>query len=165
MALRSTLASGLSTGSSSGSDKVCVGYYAGCTSTGPDQAVQAKYGNDDVLHGLEQPFRRQDEQTAGFSPEGDIMILPPTTYRAPPKEAAKEVRSLNSTPTQRPDSHHSCSRSPRFREHISEVENPSSSPNDPRASAMDSPTLGRPPVPPPNASLADQVRRRQHLLS
>lgn len=103
----------------------------------------------------------------GLRAEGGPMILPAAVYRRP---RAEETPMLDSTPVERQTSPSSGSRSPRFHEHLSELEDtrsPSMSTQSHRAPSVivDSPTLGRQAQPMPRMSLTEQVRRKKHLMS
>ena len=109
-----------------------------------------------------QPYSTQQAATPDVRAEGGPMILPSLAYQQRPKPSPK---GSISTQIMRPSSSESGSRSPRFHEHLHERNGCSSRPRDNRgALANDSPTLGRLPAPGSNASLADDIRHRQHLM-
>ena len=129
-----------------------VGFYRGFDNS------YADYGNE-AEPSKPAPLR------PGQRAEGGTSILPPSVYQRPPKHSEEPVTMLDSTPIQRPASRSSSSRSPRFREHMVEMEDTSSSYDRASSPSVDSPTLGRQSELTLNASLADDVRRRQHLMS
>lgn len=132
---------------------------------------------DPRLDGLKQEADEKPITPPGLKREGSGYILRPGVYRQPgANQSADPVAMLDGTPIQRPVSQGSRSGSPsRFREHIAEMDGTSRSPprsppsvNTPvSATAIDSPTLGRESgvSAVTTASLADEVRRRQHLMS
>ncbi|KAK5131750.1 hypothetical protein LTR08_000581 [Meristemomyces frigidus] len=109
----------------------------------------------------------------GLRAEGGGVMLPASVYKLRSKPSADKVAMLDSTPIKRPLSQSSGSRSPRFTEHLSEMEDtsrPSTSNGPPEQQTSpltpnkDSPTLGRGSGV-SGISLADETRRKQHLLS
>ena len=123
-----------------------------------------------------------EDMSPGFRAEtkSGAATLPSTTYKQRPDPPIEAVAMLDSTPIKRPLSQASGSRSPRFYEHIAEMEDTSSQrpplptaakqPSSP--SDTDSPTLGRDSSDGNSTHqsgqthvLADDVRRRQHLMS
>jgi len=103
------------------------------------------------------------------------MLLQATVYKRPNNPSADSVM-LDGTPKQRPLSSSSSNRSPRFPEHLAEMEDTSQrtpprqarGPGSPRTPDTDSPTMGRDPrvsIRGQGPSLADEVRRKQHLIS
>ncbi len=95
-----------------------------------------------------------------------MMTLPATVYRPPVTYETSWLESPSASP--RP-SQSSGSRSPRFHEHLADLEDPrpaSSLRNGVASPAMvESPTLGRYMPSAPPASLAKNVRQTQHLAS
>lgn len=104
-----------------------------------------------------------------------IATLPASVYRAPAAvntSSTEPVAILDSTPISRASG---GSRSPRFREHLPEMEDTSPSQHYPSAPppaltritipSTDSPTLSRLAQFPQQPSLADDFRRKQHLMS
>lgn len=118
------------------------------------------------------PDRPPPSLPPGMRAEAGGMALPPAVYKRPSNPSGEAVAMLDGTPIQRPVSQSSRTSS-KFREHIAEMEDTSfhrptptvtSATRCPKTPETDSPTLGR------NSglsttSLADQVRRRQHLMS
>ncbi|KAK3686282.1 hypothetical protein LTR37_019965 [Vermiconidia calcicola] len=110
---------------------------------------------------------RPEPEAPGMRAEANLTTLPATVYQVPRKPVPQRVTALEDSPTERPGSQASSDRASRFREHLGELgDNKSQSSADRNASpSIDSPTLGRQAYAPPNAPLADEVRRRQHLGS
>ena len=143
-----------------------VGFYRGLsTTTHANERVQdASQENGLKAAGQESP------QAPGVRAEGGLFVKPAPPYMYPPQASAEDIAMLDSTPIYRPISRSSRSRSPRFHEHLAELEDSGSqralSPgrrgNSP---ILDSPTVGRMHQPILSSSLADDVRRRQHIMS
>lgn len=133
-----------------------VGFYRGTDSRVADQRVQEWATNKGRLEGYEMT------SPPGPLPSAVIATLPTSVYRGAPSvnRSADKVAMLDSTPISRP---YSGPRSPRFHEHLPEMEDTSplrsrSSPTINRITTPteDSPTLGR--------IVTDDVRQRRHLL-
>ncbi|KAK3072804.1 hypothetical protein LTR53_006176 [Teratosphaeriaceae sp. CCFEE 6253] len=113
----------------------------------------------------------------GYSAEkGDLFLLPATVYKRPGNPSADTMPMLDGTPLKRPLSQSSGSRTPRFHEHLAEMEDTSPqtprkavpSLRSPRTPDTDSPTIGRDSnisIRGDGPSFADEIRRRQHLMS
>lgn len=145
---------------SNGSDKVCLGYYRGVTDLQADSR-----GRDDGRQTIQIGFEAPHVQD-----ETELAVLPTSTHRPSIEDSRESVAMLDSTPIKRPVSRSSGSRSPRFHEHIAELEDTGSPPtptsyNRLTSAISDSPTLGRQASAAWNPSLADDVRRRQHLMA
>ncbi|GAB7364964.1 hypothetical protein MBLNU230_g5748t2 [Neophaeotheca triangularis] len=144
------------------------GFYRGTQYTDNDRKA-------DAMH--HEGVAQAHPTTTGSEKSG---FLPPTLYQRPAAaRSADKVAMLDSRPvtprpphpnnSPRPTSQHSSTGSSRFREHL-QANSYEMADTSPRAAQTpidtDSPTLGREavgPVGPP--TLADQVRRKQHLMS
>ncbi|EMC93143.1 hypothetical protein BAUCODRAFT_158899 [Baudoinia panamericana UAMH 10762] len=125
------------------------------------------------------PDRPPPSLPLGARTEGGTGVLPAAVYQRPGvtgNPSADTVPMLDGTPVKRPASQASSSRSPRFIEHLAEMEDTSISPcpgiaGGQRYSTVestDSPTLGRASEGSfcrSGPSVADELRRRQHLMS
>ncbi|TKA71677.1 hypothetical protein B0A55_07689 [Friedmanniomyces simplex] len=150
-------------------------FYRGFSSAQADRQAEddrEKWREENALV----PDRPPPSLPPGARAEKNGMFLPATVYKRPSNPSADTVAMLDSTPIKPPQSQSSGSRSPRFHEHVAEMEDTSSrappSPakdsRGPRTPDTDSPTLGRDSnisARGKGPSLADEVRRRQHLMS
>ncbi len=122
------------------------------------------------------PDRLPPSLPPGLRAEKSGGMMPAGVYRRPGNHFEEIVAMLDGTPINRPQAPTPGSRSPRFHENIAEMEDtsnrtppsPTKALRSPRTPDTDSPTLGR------NSensnrgngpSLAEEVRRRQHLMS
>ena len=147
--------------------------------TGADSKHQGTASNEGGMGGYEMNAYPGQREPAV------LAILPASVYRGPPamSRSADKIAMLDSTPVSRS----SCgARSPRFPEHLPEMEDTSFRHSQPQAPSYpytypaappsaitrittpttDSPTLGRQGYPQPQqSSLADDLRRKQHLMA
>jgi hypothetical protein len=155
-----------------------LGFYRGTNSAQADRlgTDEAQRVVDGQRTGTEAPYQSHFDGP-GLDKGSTGVLLPATIYKRPGNPSADAVAMLDGTPVPRPASQTSGSRSPRFREHIADMEDTSLARTPPqrsetirstRSPETDSPTLGRD----SNLSLrgaatplADQIRRRQHLMS
>lgn len=144
-----------------------VGFYRGTGS------IQSDKGRQDESF---EPNRMRETQYTIVQPptgpknerEDGVEMLPATVYQRPQGTTLDAVPMLDSTPIMRPIPGQPSSRSPRFHEHLAELDNTTSTayPQQRISSpTSDSPTLGRNSEHGSAPPLANAVRPRQHMMS
>lgn len=151
-----------------------LGFYRGFSGAHASKRMEEDQAADKAAEAARfSPDRPPPSLPPGSRAEGGEVVLPAAVYRQHPNGSGEAVAMLDGTPITRPLSQTSGSSS-KFREHIAEMEDTSAyrqppqpvvpAARSPKTPDNDSPTLGRDSgVSPP--SLADQVRRKQHLMS
>ena len=143
-----------------------VGFDRGFSSAHFDQSVQDELANLGDSNGQAMISAKQQSVPPGIRAESGLATLPATIYQQPQKLPPEEVAVPYGAPIRRPESRDSGSRSPRFHEHLVELDDPLSETLSKRgASQIDSPTLGRHPELKETMSLANNLRRQQHLMT
>ena len=145
-----------------------VGFYRGISSSQADRQFHKESNAVDESRQWT-PDQPLSSLLPGYHANVGGVVLPGSVYKQRSNPSADRVAMLDGTPIKRPLSQSSGKRSPRFTEHISEMEDtsrPSTSngpleQRSPRTPVTDSPTLGRV----SGVSLADETRRKQYLLS
>ncbi len=152
-----------------------LGFYRGFSSAQADRQAEDEDEKMREANALV-PDRLPPSLPPGLRAEKSGGMMPAGVYRRPGNHFEEIVAMLDGTPINRPQAQTPGSRSPRFHEHIAEMEDtsnrtppsPAKALRSPRTPDTDSPTLGR------NSensnrgngpSLAGGVRRRQHLMS
>ncbi|KAK0363557.1 hypothetical protein LTR91_020345 [Friedmanniomyces endolithicus] len=151
------------------------GFYRGFSSAQADRQAEDEDEKMREANALV-PDRLPPSLPPGLRAEKSGGMMPAGVYRRPGNHFEEIVAMLDGTPINRPQAPTPGSRSPRFHENIAEMEDtsnrtppsPTKALRSPRTPDTDSPTLGR------NSensnrgngpSLAEEVRRRQHLMS
>ncbi|KAK5677541.1 hypothetical protein LTS10_010113 [Elasticomyces elasticus] len=151
------------------------GFYRGFSSAQADRQAEDDYEKVKEANTLV-PDRPPPSLPLTTRSEKGEFLLPATVYEQRGNPSADAVAMLDGTPIKRPKSQSSTSRSPRFHEHLAEMEDtsnrtppqPMNGSGSPQSPDTDSPTLGRDSDVSARSngpSLAEEVRRRQHLMS
>ncbi|KAK5712423.1 hypothetical protein LTR15_012003 [Elasticomyces elasticus] len=151
------------------------GFYRGFSSAQADRQAEDDYEKVKEENTLV-PDRPPPSLPPATRSEKGEFLLPATVYQQRGNPSADAVAMLDGTPIKRPKSQFSTSRSPRFHEHLAEMEDtsnrtpprPMNGSGSPQSPDTDSPTLGRDSNVSARSngpSLAEEVKRRQHLMS
>ena len=150
-----------------------VGFARGFNSSQANRYLQGEKARM-IDAGRLEPDRPPPSLPPGMRAEGCGVMLPATMYTRPSNPSGDVVAMLDGTPIQRPPLSQTSSGTSKFHEHIAEMEDTSSRPGTsstaeqrrPRTPNTDSPTLGRGSgLSGPSMAMADEVRRKQHMMS